>query len=66
MSIYRARLRIIAPFLAFTAVVVALIVGFVPRPAPPWTAAVPWVLLVLFWVYFGLMSRRERRRGRAI
>ena len=65
MSIYRARLRIIAPFVVFATVVVILLKAFAPPPAP-WTAGVPWVLLVVFWVYLAVMTRRERRRGREI
>ena len=28
-----------------------------------WAAALPWVLLVLFWICLFAMSRRDQRRG---
>ncbi len=64
MSTLKDRLRIILPFVAFTVAAVALSRVIAPGHAT-WAAALPWVLLVLFWVYLALMLRRYRRRGSA-
>ena len=64
MSTFTDRLRIILPFVAFAAVVIILTGGIAPGHEA-WAAALPWVLLVLFWVYLALMMRRARRSGRA-
>ena len=64
MSTYKDRLRLILPFVAFVVVAIALSRLIAPAHTG-WGAALPWVLLVLFWVYLALMIRRDRRRGRA-
>ena len=62
VSTFKDRLRIIRPFVAFIVAAVALTRVIAPGNAT-WAAALPWVLLVLFWVYLALMLRRDRRRG---
>jgi hypothetical protein len=64
VSTYKDRLRVILPFVAF--VVVTIVLSRLIAPGNTmWGAALPWLLLVLFWVYLALMIRRDRRRGRA-
>ena len=64
MSIFRNRLRIVLVFAVLIVAAVGLSRVLAPGNAK-WAAALPWVLLVLFWVYLALMSWLDRRRGRA-
>ena len=64
MSTFKDRLRLILPFMTLIVTAVALTRVIAPGNAT-WAAALPWVLLALFWVYLAVMLRRDRRRGSA-
>ena len=64
MSTSNHRLRIILAFAGVIVVAVLLTRLFVPRESVL-SAALPWILLVLFWIYLLVMTRRDRGGGRA-
>ena len=64
MATSNDRLRIIFAFAGVIILAVTLTRVFVPGDSV-WSAALPWVLLVLFWIYLFVMTRRDRRGGRA-
>ena len=57
-------LRIILAFAGVIILAVTLTRVFVPRDSV-WSAALPWALLVLFWIYLLVMNRKDRGGGRA-
>lgn len=64
MSTFKHRLWTVLAF----AMVIVLAVAVSRAVAPDnqlWGALLPWGLLALFWIYLAVMSRRDRRRGRA-
>ena len=62
MSTPMSRLRIIVPFVAFAAVVTALTFALAPEH-PVWLAGLPWALLLIFWGYLAVLTRRGQRHA---
>ena len=60
MSTLMGRLRIILPFVAFAAIITALTFTLAPDN-PAWFAGLPWALLLVFWGYLALLTRRGER-----